>query len=67
LAVALLNDEFFHSKSLTSGFYSSFSAGIRFYLFGNDGLRLEYDSLTHRGPGNYRVKGHRISIGIPLK
>lgn len=61
------HEEFFRSQSLSSGFYCSFSAGIRFYLFGHDGLRLEYDSLTHRGPGKFRVKGHRFSIGIPLK
>jgi hypothetical protein len=58
------HSEFFRSQSLSSGFYCSFSSGLKFYLFGYDGLRLEYDKITHTGPRGFHIKGHRISVGI---
>lgn len=60
------HDEFFRSKSLTSGFYWSGSAGIRFFPFGRDRLRLEYESLTHKGPGKFKIKGQRITVVVPF-
>lgn len=58
------HDEFFRSQNLSSGFYCSFNTGLKFYIFGYDGLRLEYDKINHTGPRGFFLKGHRISLGI---
>lgn len=59
-------EDFFESNNSSHGFCYSFSAGVKLYLFGYNGLRLEYDKFTHHGPGDFKIKGHRVSVGIPL-